>query len=125
MRVLVRLVDVVNGQNRKVAIISQIAQGHSLTSLQTQLLDGLFRQIEGDGHTEEDAIGETVLLDNAIEYGKQAISSRTMSRPHDVGPVLDLPIIIGFIHETCIGAMSAFVCSNCALKSSREAELDP
>lgn len=65
---LVGSVDVVDGQDGQVAVITEIAQGDALAGLEAELVNGLLRQVQGDGHGEEDAIGETVLLDDAARF---------------------------------------------------------
>jgi hypothetical protein len=49
---LVGLVDIVNGQNGQVTVIAVVDQGNALTGAQLQVVDGLLRDIEGDGHGE-------------------------------------------------------------------------
>lgn len=63
---LVGPVDVVDGQDGQVAVVTEIAQGDALAALEAELINGLLRQVEGDGHGEESAIGETVLLYDAV-----------------------------------------------------------
>lgn len=57
---LVRLVDIVHGDNGKISIITEIAQCVSSRWLNAQLFDCFFRQIEGDWHREKVSICETV-----------------------------------------------------------------
>lgn len=61
---LVGLVDVLNGHDRKVAVIPKIAQGDLLAGRQAKLVDLGLGQVQGDGHGEKDAIGKAVLLDD-------------------------------------------------------------
>lgn len=63
---LVGLVDVLDGQDGQVAVVSEIPQSDSHSGLEANLLDGLARHIKGYGHAEEGAIGETVLLDDSV-----------------------------------------------------------
>jgi hypothetical protein len=62
---LVRLVDVLNGENGKISVVTKISEGDSGAGLQLELVDGSLVNIEVDGHGEECAIGQTVVLDNA------------------------------------------------------------
>lgn len=60
--ILVRTVDIVNGQNGQVTVISEVAQGDPGTSLEVAIGNGLLRDIEGDGHGEEVSIGQTAVF---------------------------------------------------------------
>lgn len=55
--ILVRLVDIIDCQDGEDPVISRIVQSNSSTRLDTDLLDRLFREIESNGHTEENTIG--------------------------------------------------------------------
>jgi hypothetical protein len=59
---LVGAVDVVNGQDGQVAVITEITQGDARTSLELVLVDGLLGGVEGNGHGEDVAIGKAVVL---------------------------------------------------------------
>lgn len=73
---LVGLVNVVHSQDGQIPVVTLIAQGNARTLLDANLLDRLLREIEGDRHTEEDAIGKTVLLHNtAVQPLVQALVS--------------------------------------------------
>ena len=61
---LVRAVDVVNGQNCKVAVVAEIAQCDTRAGLQSKGLDSFTRGIESDGHGEKVAVGEARFGDN-------------------------------------------------------------
>jgi hypothetical protein len=63
---LVRLVDVVDGDDGEVAVVAEVAQRNARAGLHADLIDGLLRHVEGDGHGKEIAICETVLGDNAL-----------------------------------------------------------
>lgn len=66
MNLLVGLVDILNGEDSQTAVISQIAQSDLVAGLDAQLVDLLLVDIEGDGHGEEGAIGQTEVLDGAV-----------------------------------------------------------
>jgi len=53
---LVRLVHIVNLDNCKVAIITEITKGETSSGLDTQFLNLLLRDLEGNGYAEEVAI---------------------------------------------------------------------
>lgn len=62
---LVRAVDVVDGDDGQVAVISEVTEGDTGTGLGLDLVNRLLRDIEADGHGEKVAINETVVVDNA------------------------------------------------------------
>jgi hypothetical protein len=68
---LVRLVDVVDGQDGEVAVITEVSQGDLLAGLQAKVVDLCLGHVQGDGHGEKDAILETVLL---YDSGAQIVS---------------------------------------------------
>ena len=61
---LVGAVDVVNGQDGQVTVITEVTQGDARTSLELVLGDGLLGGIEGNGHGEDVAIGKAVVLND-------------------------------------------------------------
>jgi hypothetical protein len=63
--VLVRSVDILNSQDSKVSVVTEIAESDASTSLDTELVDLGLVNIEVDRHGEESAISETVVLNNA------------------------------------------------------------
>lgn len=63
---LVGAVDVVNGQDGQVAVITEVTQGDARTSLELVVADGLLGGVEGDGHGEDVAIGKTAVLADAM-----------------------------------------------------------
>lgn len=63
---LVGLVDVVNGEDGQVAVVTEIAKGNSSTGLEAEIGDQFFGGVEGDGHGEEVAIGEAVVCDDSV-----------------------------------------------------------
>ena len=65
--VLVRSVDILDGENGKISVVAEISESDFGTGLDSQLLDGLLVNVEVDGHGEEGAIGEAVVLNNAAE----------------------------------------------------------
>lgn len=56
---LVRAVDVINGENGEIPVISEVAQGNTRAGLQGVLADGLLGDVQGDGHGEEVSVGQT------------------------------------------------------------------
>jgi len=63
---LVGAVDIVNGQDGQVALVTEIAQGNAGTGLQLVLVDGLLVDIEGNGHGEDIAIGKAAVLTDTM-----------------------------------------------------------
>jgi hypothetical protein len=61
---LVRAVDIINGQNSQVAVVSEVTQCDTRSSLQAELFDGFAGGVEGNGHGEKVAVGETGFGDN-------------------------------------------------------------
>ena len=73
---LVRLVDVLNGQDSQTAVVSEIPQGDTGAGLDLELVNGLLRQVERDRNAEKHAIGETAILDNAAEQALVSAPNR-------------------------------------------------
>lgn len=63
---LVGAVDVVNGQDGQVTVVTEVTQSDASTSLELLLVDELLGSIEGDGHGENIAIGKAVVLTDTI-----------------------------------------------------------
>jgi len=62
---LVGLVDVVNGDDGQVAVVSEVTEGDAGTSLCLDFVNCLLEDIETDGHGEKVAVNETVGVNNA------------------------------------------------------------
>ena len=62
LHVLVWLVNVVDGDDGEVAVISEVAQSDAGAGLHANLVDGLLVEVEADGHGEEVAVSKTVVL---------------------------------------------------------------
>lgn len=62
---LIGTVDVINGQNGQVAVITEVTQSDPSTRLELVLVDHLLANIEGNGHGEDIAIRKTAVLTNA------------------------------------------------------------
>ena len=63
---LVRPVHVLDGDDGEIAVVSEVAQGHTCAGLDAGLVDCLLRDVEGDGDGEEVAVGETVVGHDAL-----------------------------------------------------------
>lgn len=63
---LVGLVDVLNGQDGQVAVIPEVAQCDLLAGRKAKLINLRLGHVQGDGHGKENAIGETVVLDDPV-----------------------------------------------------------
>jgi hypothetical protein len=63
---LVRSVDILDSQDSKVSVVTEIAESDASTSLDTELVDLGLVNIEVDRHGEEGAVSETVVLNDAI-----------------------------------------------------------
>jgi hypothetical protein len=68
-RLLVGPVNVLDGQDGEGAVVTEIAQGDTSTGLDAEVVDGLLGHVQVDGHAEEVAVNETVVLDDAIVVG--------------------------------------------------------
>jgi hypothetical protein len=63
---LVGTVDIINGQDSQVPVVTEVTQGNASAGLEVVVGDGLLGDIEGNGHREEVAIGKTdVFADTA------------------------------------------------------------
>lgn len=63
--VLVRSVNILDSQDSKVSVVTEIAESDASTSLDTELVDLGLVNIEVDRHGEEGAVSETVVLNDA------------------------------------------------------------
>lgn len=64
---LIRLVDVVDGHYGQIPVVTEVAEDDLRTSLYAALLDLIVRDVEADWHTEEVAVCQALLFDNAGE----------------------------------------------------------
>lgn len=95
---LVGLVDVVDGQDRKVAVVPEVSQDDPLACFQAELIYVGLGHVKGDGHREENAIGQTILFHYSV--------ARNVLDPHSQISMTKLvaggvPIVILLVHETC------------------------
>jgi hypothetical protein len=95
---LVWLVDIVNGDDGQVAVITEVTKSNTGTWLHTKLLDLLLGDVESNWHGEEVAIGKTVILDDAV---------KVMSMVSVCLGSLCIPIVVLLVHETCKEKQSA------------------
>lgn len=65
--ILVRSVDVIDGDNGQVAVITEVAEGDAFTRLDVELVDLLLGNVEGDGDGEKDTAGEADVLYNSTD----------------------------------------------------------
>ena len=63
---LVRLVHVVHGHDGEIAVIARVTEGDTCSCFDPCLVDLVFLEIKTDGHGEEVAVRESVVLDDAI-----------------------------------------------------------
>lgn len=63
---LVGTVDVVNGQDCQVAVITEITEGDSGAGLQFVIVDNLLGDVEGNGHGKDVAIRKAAVLADAM-----------------------------------------------------------
>lgn len=63
---LVGLVDIVDGHDGQVPVISEVTQSDAGAGLDAEGVNGLLVQVEVDGYGEEVAVSQTVVLNNAI-----------------------------------------------------------
>ena len=91
---LVGPVDVVDGQDNDVAVVTRVAEGDTVAGLEVEALDLVLREIEVDGHGEEVAVGETVVLADA-EPGQ-----RGLLVPCSCSCPCNQPIVVLLVHET-------------------------
>lgn len=62
---LVRAIDILDGEDGQVAVISQIAESDLGTRLDAKVVNLLLVHVQRDRHTEEGAIGKAESLNNA------------------------------------------------------------
>lgn len=63
---LIRTVDILNGQDSQVAIITEVAEGQARAGLKLGIGDELLGHVQGDGHGEDIAIDEAAFSDDPI-----------------------------------------------------------
>ena len=63
--ILVGSVDVVDGNDGNVAVVTEIAEGDASTGLDGKLVNLLLGNIQSDGDREEDSAGKTDVLNNS------------------------------------------------------------
>lgn len=64
MHSLIRAVDIANGQNGQVAVITEIAEGQTRAGLQLGIGDEFLGDIQGDGYGKDVAVGEAAVGDD-------------------------------------------------------------
>ena len=64
---LIWLVDIVNCDDGKILVVTEVSKCDSCSTLQTQLFDLFLGHVQGNGHAEEVAIGQSVVLDDAAK----------------------------------------------------------
>lgn len=89
---LIGAVNIVNGQNGQVAVVTEIAQGNAGASLELVVVDDLLGHVEGNGHGEDIAIGQTAVLANAgpviselFGGGRMAMAQMPFQSHHRLG----------------------------------------
>jgi hypothetical protein len=65
MCVLVRLVDVVDGDDGQITVVAEVAKRNASASLDANAVYRLLRHVERDGNTEERTVGEANIVYNA------------------------------------------------------------
>lgn len=104
---LIGAVNVVNGQNSQVAVVTEIAQGNAGASLELVVVDDLLGHVEGNGHGEDMTIGQTAVLANAGPVISGLFGDEMLFQSHHrpgflaVAWYRGIPVIVGLVHETC------------------------
>lgn len=91
---LVRLVHVLHGQNRQVAVVPKVPEGKPGAGFNTKRFNRSLARIEGNRHAEEDAIDEAILLDNARS---RMLALGLVGDRHV--RACDIPIVVLLVHE--------------------------
>ncbi len=94
IRSLVGLVYIFHGQDGQIAVVPLVAQRNSRALLNANLLDRVRGKIQGDGHAEESAVGQAILLNNAV-----IAQVRRIRYFRYLECSLYIPLIIGLVHE--------------------------
>jgi hypothetical protein len=90
---LVGPVDVVDGQDDDVAVVTRVAESDAVAGLEVETLDLGLGEIEVDGHREEVAVGETVVLADAGSCQRLFLVRYSILQS-------DTPIVVLLVHET-------------------------
>lgn len=116
---LVWPVDVVNGQNGEVTVVTEIAESDAGSCLDAEFLDRLLGEIEGDWHTEEVAICQAVVRNDAVAW---SVPNPQLSHLLRFG----VPIVILLVEETyAIGLVDGTLHPHSDQCRSRTAHLLP
>lgn len=89
---LVWSVDIIDCDNSKVVVVTEIAESDASTGLQAKGIDLLLGDVEGDGDREEVSIDEAIVLNNSVI---------PVRRVPALFPIVEsIPIVVRFVHET-------------------------
>jgi hypothetical protein len=77
---LVKLVHVTDGQDGKGSLVTGVTEGDASTGSQTKVVDVFLGDVEGDGHGENEAIGEAEGVTDAAEVRIAIDRDRRSSR---------------------------------------------
>jgi hypothetical protein len=91
---LVGPVDILDGQDADVAVVAVVTESDTGAGLEAHALDLVLGKVEVDGHGEEVAVGETVVLANAEAGQRGFLVLCSCSCP------CYQPIVILLVHET-------------------------
>lgn len=105
---LVGAVDVINGQDGQIAVVTEVTQGNARTGLELVVVDDLLVDIEGDGHGEDVAIGKAAVLADAMHMPSVFLGGDHF---HSNRIIQSIPVIVGLVHETC--AIGISHCPSC------------
>lgn len=73
VNILVRLVDVVDRDNGQMAVVTEITKSDAATRYDTDLVDLLLGDIEGNGHGEQGAVRKADVLDNTNSWNQISV----------------------------------------------------
>lgn len=90
---LVGAVDVVDSDDGQVAVVSEVTEGDAGTGLCLDFVNRLLEDIKTDGHREQVAVDETVVVDHTVRRSVCAID-------HSLSGI-GIPIVVLLVHETC------------------------
>lgn len=90
---LVRAVDVVDSDDGQVAVVSEVTEGDAGTGLCFDFVNRFLEDIKTDGHGEQVAVDETVVVDHTTLKSVSVFGHLLSCRA--------VPVVVLLVHETC------------------------
>lgn len=95
LKLLVGLVNILDSDDGQVAVVTEVTEGDTSTSLDSELLNLLLGDIKGNGDGEEGSVGHAAVGDNSkiILACAQAHKRNSSKGQH-------IPVVVSLVHES-------------------------